>query len=113
MGSTFQTPRINAAVLDQFVNHNVCVVGRVVSHSEGASESVIETSDGKEITIKMAPGSTWTSKYVEVIGHLHEDRTVQEFKTTDFGDSFDLATYEKAVQLMTGKYSYLFYSPSE
>lgn len=28
------------------------------------------------------------SQYVEVIGHLHEDRTVQEFKTTDFGDSF-------------------------
>lgn len=25
----------------------------------------------------------------------------------------DLATYEKAVQLMTGKYSYLFYSPNE
>lgn len=28
------------------------------------------------------------SQYVEVIGHLHENRTVQEFKTTDFGDSF-------------------------
>lgn len=28
------------------------------------------------------------SQYVEVIGHLHEDHTVQEFKTTDMGDSF-------------------------
>eukprot|EP00903_Cladosiphon_okamuranus_P014002 g13021.t1 len=113
MGSTFQTPRVNGSVLDQYVGNNVCVVGRVVSHSEGASESVLETSDGKNVTIKMAPGSTWTSQYVEVIGHLHEDLTVEEFKTSDFGDSFDLATYEKTVQLMTGKFSYLFYSPHE
>eukprot|EP00752_Nemacystus_decipiens_P011908 g10559.t1 len=113
MGSNFQTPRVNASVLDQYVGHTVCLVGRVLSTSEGASESVLETSDGKEVTIKMAPGSTWTSEYVEVIGHLHEDQKVQEFKSTDFGDSFDLATYEKAIQLMTGKYSYLFYNPQE
>lgn len=29
-----------------------------------------------------------TSQYVEVVGHLHEDRKVEEFKSTDFGDSF-------------------------
>ncbi len=32
------------------------------------------------------------SQYVEVIGHLHEDHTVQEFKTTELGDSFGEAT---------------------
>lgn len=29
-----------------------------------------------------------TSQYVEIIGHLHEDCKVEEFKCTDFGDSF-------------------------
>ncbi|CAN0394227.1 unnamed protein product [Pylaiella littoralis] len=105
---TFQTPRVNGAVLEQFVGQTVCIVGKIVSHEEGAPESQIETSDGRKLTIRMAAGSSWTSQYVEVVGHVHEGGQVEEFKSTDFGDSFDMAMYQKAVQLMTGKYSYLF-----
>lgn len=32
--------------------------------------------------------SGYGSQYVEVIGHLHDERTLQEFKSTDFGESF-------------------------
>lgn len=35
------------------------------------------------------------SQYVEVIGHLHDEGSLQEFKSTDFGDSFgELNCYE-------------------
>ncbi|CAM9104965.1 unnamed protein product, partial [Laminaria digitata] len=106
----FQTPRVNGAVLGQFVGRTVAVVGKVVSHQEGAAEAQLETSDGKTITVQVPPGSSWTSQYVEVIGHLHDEGSLQEFKSTDFGDSFDMVTYNKAVELMTTKFSHLFYT---
>ncbi|CAM9098396.1 unnamed protein product [Ascophyllum nodosum] len=109
----FQTPRVNGAVLEQFLGQTVCLVGKVISHQEGAPDAELETSDGVRITVTLAAGSTWTSQYVEVIGHLHEDSTLQEFKSTDFGDSFDMGLYDRAVALMTGKFSHLFYSAQE
>ncbi|CAN0041586.1 unnamed protein product [Scytosiphon promiscuus] len=109
----FQTPRVNGAVMNQFLGNTVCVVGKVVAHQEGDSESQIETSDGTTITVTMSPGSSWTSQYVEVIGHLHEGNTLQEFKSSDYGDTFDMAKYNKAVALMTGKFSYLFYNAQQ
>ncbi|CAM9098054.1 unnamed protein product [Hapterophycus canaliculatus] len=96
--------------MNQFVGDTVCVVGKVVSHQEGDSESQIETSDGTMVTVQMSPGSSWTSQYVEVIGHLHEGNHLQEFKSSDYGETFDMVTYNKAVALMTGKFSYLFYN---
>lgn len=41
---TFLTTRVNGAVLDQFVGQLVCIVGKVLSHEEGAPESQIEAS---------------------------------------------------------------------
>lgn len=40
----FQTPRVNGAVLGLFVGRTVAVVGKVVSHQEGAAEAELETS---------------------------------------------------------------------
>lgn len=40
----FQTPRVNGAVLGLFVGRTVAVVGKVVSHQEGAPEAQLETS---------------------------------------------------------------------
>ena len=40
----FQTPRVNGAVLGQFVGRTVAVVGKVVSHQEGAAEAQLQTS---------------------------------------------------------------------
>lgn len=37
------------------------------------------------------------SQYVEVIGHLHDELSLQEFKSTDFGDSFGELRYRNAV----------------
>lgn len=88
-------------------------MGKVVSHQEGAPEAQLQTSDDKIITVQVAAGSSWTSQYVEVIGHLHDEFTLQEFKSTDYGDSFDMEMYNRAVQLMTGTFSHLFYSAQE
>ena len=66
----FQTPRINKAVLEQYVGHTVCVVGKVMSHDEGASESILETSVreiNKPADILVATGETVTrSRYIDV-----------------------------------------------
>ncbi|CAM9456277.1 unnamed protein product, partial [Ectocarpus sp. 12 AP-2014] len=56
----FQTPRVNGAVLSQFLGNTVCVVGKVLSYQEGDPEAQLETSDGAKITVQMTAGSTWT-----------------------------------------------------
>lgn len=43
---------------------------------------------------------TCTSQYVEIIGHLHEDGKVEEFKATDYGDSFGEAMMSLGVSSM-------------
>lgn len=44
----FQTPRVNGAVLGQFVGRTVCVVGKVASYQEGSPEAQLQTSVSRE-----------------------------------------------------------------
>jgi hypothetical protein len=64
--------------------------------------------DGGMVNINPMPGSDFSSKYVEVIGRVLDGETLQEFKTTLFGENFDLETYDQFVQLAQGKFRPLF-----
>lgn len=48
------------------------------------------------------------SKYVEVIGRVGENNSLQEFKVTPFGENFDLETYDQLVTLAQTKYRSMF-----
>ncbi|GMF61604.1 unnamed protein product [Phytophthora fragariaefolia] len=64
--------------------------------------------DGDIVNVTAQPGSDYGSKVVEVIGRVMDSETIQEFKTTLFGDSFDLDVYDQVVQLSQSKYKHLF-----
>lgn len=51
---------------------------------------------------------SWCSKVVEVIGRVVDSETIQEFKATLFGETFDLDTYDQFVQLAQTKHRDLF-----
>jgi hypothetical protein len=50
----------------------------------------------------------YTSSFVEVIGRVNPDRSVQEYRVSDFGDNFHLDNYEQLVQLSTKEFKELF-----
>lgn len=69
----FQTPRVNGAVLGLFVGRTVAVVGKVVSHQEGAAEAELETSVSNTIlyhytaVLRFGLATTITSSVASVL----------------------------------------------
>lgn len=81
---TFQTPRVNGAVLEQFVGQTVCIVGKIVSHEEGAPESQIETSVRLEPSLQFRRTSKYDTFFVcgFTCAMRHGDLTVQTKPST-------------------------------
>ncbi|ETP31125.1 hypothetical protein F442_19988 [Phytophthora nicotianae P10297] len=100
------SPRVNKKTMGAYVGRTVALVGAVESHSPTAV--VLRTSDGEIVNVTTQPGTDYGSKVVEVIGRVVDSETIQEFKTTLFGDNFDLDVYDQFVQLSQSKYKHLF-----
>ncbi|KAL7694005.1 putative replication factor A protein [Plasmopara halstedii] len=100
------SPRVNKKTMSEYIGTTVALVGAVESHRPTAV--VLRTSDGGIVNVTPQPGSDYGSRFVEVIGRVIDSETIQEFKTTLFGDNFDLDVYDNFVQLSTTKYKHLF-----
>ncbi|CAK4716886.1 hypothetical protein LEN26_018621 [Aphanomyces euteiches] len=106
MSDAATAPRVNKAIMAQFVGRTVALVGSLESWT--GSMAVVKTSDGGLVTVHPQPGADYSSKFVEVIGLVQPDGSLKEYKCTSFGDDFDLKNYDKLVHLIHGKFSSLF-----
>jgi len=104
-----ELPKINSGLIQQFVGRTVSVVGKVTSPL-GQQTAQIESSDGGMITVNTNGEESYGSEYVEIIGQVNDDASIQQFKFTDFGSDFDLGMYNKVVQMSNGKFNHLFAS---
>ncbi|CCI50544.1 hypothetical protein ABG067_006372 [Albugo candida] len=68
----------------------------------------LRSSDGMIVNVQPKPGSDYGSKYVEVIGRVLENGTIEEFKVTLFGEKFDMETYNQMVELAHTEFRHLF-----
>mmetsp|Transcript_61199 Transcript_61199/g.92543 ORF Transcript_61199/g.92543 Transcript_61199/m.92543 type:complete len:109 (+) Transcript_61199:3-329(+) len=94
----FVTPRVNQALLSSFVGKNVRVVGQVQQQpSNGVA--VLLASDNAPVTVKTQAQSeeTWTDQYMEVIGKVAPDLSIEELFSTNFGNNFDLDNHNALV----------------
>jgi hypothetical protein len=83
------TPRINGALLGSYVNVTVRLVGRVASQQQ--LSVVLAASDGVNVTVKRSPttASIYSSHtFVEVLGVVQPDHSIQEIAATGFDASF-------------------------
>uniref|UniRef100_A0A7S2UTE4 Replication factor A protein 3 n=1 Tax=Fibrocapsa japonica TaxID=94617 RepID=A0A7S2UTE4_9STRA len=104
------TPRINGSLRQNFVGRPVCLVGKVLDVQENSGSAVIQSSDGSSVQVVMAPGSSYLTSFVEIVGEVLPDLSIKEFKSIDYGENFDLDLYNQVLQLANGKYQKLFYS---
>ncbi|KAJ1655051.1 hypothetical protein IWQ61_005134, partial [Dispira simplex] len=71
------------------------------------TKAIVEASDHGQVMVSLIPHNTFGTKFVEIIGQVQPDRSLQEFSSCNMGDNFDLPTYNKLVEL-SHRYKELF-----
>ncbi|KAG0222519.1 replication factor A protein 3 [Mortierella sp. GBAus27b] len=92
------TPRVNSAMLSKFVGQDVRFVGKI--HKQDATRGQLIASDKGNIEVHRSPDSRWGTHFVEIIGMVNEDETISERASINFGNDFDLDTYNELVMKM-------------
>jgi len=100
------SPRVNGALLVQFINKPVRLVGTVVAYDQSGQQMQMRASDNTLVTVLVAMenvGVTWEAgQIIEVIGAVQGNAqpTIQEYTSIPFSKGFDLSQYDRLVQLI-------------
>mmetsp|Transcript_16629 Transcript_16629/g.21578 ORF Transcript_16629/g.21578 Transcript_16629/m.21578 type:complete len:106 (+) Transcript_16629:73-390(+) len=97
--------RVNGQYLPAYSGKRVCIIGKVLS--QNGNVATIQSSDNHQIAINRNPGANYGSQFVEVVGMVN-GQSIQEERACDFGDNFDLETYDALVHMMNGKFKNMF-----
>ncbi|EGG12222.1 uncharacterized protein MELLADRAFT_70702 [Melampsora larici-populina 98AG31] len=91
------TPRINSSMLPNYIGRVVRISGKLISLQ---TEAVIESTDGGQITVIVAPNSLIGSDtFLEIIGKVESDNTIREMDTCNFGENYDLQLAQAVVEI--------------
>ncbi|BGO94587.1 hypothetical protein NBRC10512_004985 [Rhodotorula toruloides] len=92
------TPRVNGAKLAQSSpGSTVRLIGKVISLD--AEQALLEAADGAQVTVKLMHDSVLSSTFVEVIGKVQSETSMQELSTLNLGDNIDMEVANKVVEL--------------
>nr|ADE76427.1 unknown [Picea sitchensis] len=97
---------VNGEVIRRYVGRRVRCVLKVIRGDGGILQG--ETSDGQQISVKQAPPAISLSQFVEVIGIAENDRTIRAEICTNFGDKFEMSSYNQLCQLANSEHQSLF-----
>ncbi|KAG9221653.1 hypothetical protein CCMSSC00406_0005566 [Pleurotus cornucopiae] len=112
MSTDHHAMRVNYRHLGQYVGKNVRVWGKLLRF-EGNDSAIVEASDGGNITVQWAPGTTikelimpsyqtttMTDTFVEVIGTVKDHQTIKLMACVNMGSNVDLKLANDTVELM-------------
>ncbi|KAH7314896.1 hypothetical protein KP509_21G026100 [Ceratopteris richardii] len=107
MDTSNPAPLVNAELLKRYPGRRVRCVLKLV-RAEGNSAFSGLTSDGMHVSVKQVPSATSLSQYVEVIGVVDSDRSIRAEMCTNFGDNFDMSSFNQLVQMANSEHQSLF-----
>ncbi|XP_065896724.1 uncharacterized protein [Dysidea avara] len=94
-------PRVNGATIAKFVGKRVTIVGRYVSSERGGHTLLLETSDKQQLRANLpSPPLELPSAFVEVVGKVEHNCQLAVERLVNFGNDFDLDTYNEAIQFL-------------
>ncbi|ERN16780.1 replication protein A 14 kDa subunit [Amborella trichopoda] len=96
---------VNGELLKMHTGRRVRSVVQVVRVDTGGF--VAQTSDGLQLSVKATTVDP-LSKFVEVIGVAEGNQTIRAEMCTNFGDAFDMASYNQLCQLANSEHNSLF-----
>merc|ERR1711934_651335 len=91
--------RVAKQYLENYTGRNVRLVGKVISN-DGAN-AVLEDAMGEQVNISSVSGP-YQSQYVEIIGAVQPDSSIETMHTIEYGDDFNMANYKELLQLAHG-----------
>ena len=107
MDTSAPAPRVNGELMARFVGKKVLLVGKAES-TDGATMT-LRTSDDKTVTVSLAPGAaTPATTFVEFEGMVDAADRLTESAHVDFGNEFDMYTYNELAKESNGRSAALF-----
>ncbi|KAF9905504.1 60S acidic ribosomal protein P1-alpha 3 [Linnemannia zychae] len=109
------TKRINSAMLQSTVGETVRFVGELkgsqgnytrhykfygvltINMDRQGNVATFLSSDKGIVAVSMSEGAQYGTKFMEVIGTVNADRSINEMVATNFGNSFDLDAYDAMI----------------
>mmetsp|Transcript_14979 Transcript_14979/g.17963 ORF Transcript_14979/g.17963 Transcript_14979/m.17963 type:complete len:107 (+) Transcript_14979:36-356(+) len=101
--------RVPGERLSNYTGKTVRIIGRVVGN-DGKSPKLQLSSSGVTVSVTGSVDAKkyQSSTYIEVIGRVRDATTVEELKSIQVDESFDLETYNQMLRYTSGKYATLF-----
>ncbi|KIZ02944.1 hypothetical protein MNEG_5011 [Monoraphidium neglectum] len=106
MNADEPTPRVGFAQLKNMIGRRVLFVGRVESQDVGRAH--MAAPDGSKVVIEGA-SSAFETQFAEVQGVVVDPTTIREESHVDFGENFDMNTYNELLRLANGPHQQMFY----
>mmetsp|Transcript_7462 Transcript_7462/g.10261 ORF Transcript_7462/g.10261 Transcript_7462/m.10261 type:complete len:106 (+) Transcript_7462:85-402(+) len=100
--------RVPGERLSNYTGQTVRIIGRVVGNDNGSPKLQLSSSGVTVSVTGSVDAKKYQSTYVEVIGRVRDATTVEELKSIQVDDSFDLETYNQMLRYSSGKYAALF-----
>ncbi|KAI9011580.1 replication factor A protein 3 [Hyaloraphidium curvatum] len=93
-------PRINSSLMNDHRGRTVRLVGRRLPHPS-QDMLLLEASDRGQVEVRINQHEHYcNTQYVEVVGQVESNgKGILAYAVTEFGDNFDLVTYDKLVNL--------------
>ncbi|GAA5839948.1 hypothetical protein JCM11251_006569 [Rhodosporidiobolus azoricus] len=92
------TPRVNAGKLAQCsAGQTVRLIGKVISLED--DQALLEATDGGQVTVKLGSMSTLTDTFVEIVGKVTAENSINELSSLNLGENLDMAAADKVVEL--------------
>jgi|Transcript_4339 replication factor A3 len=107
MDDSAPAPRVNGELLGNFIGKKVLLVGEVTP-VDGV-KATLKTGDDKMITVNLSGDGSFASKFVEFEGSVDSADTITESSRAEFGNDFDMYTYNELTKQISGKSRDLFY----
>lgn len=103
------SPRVYGRLFPQYTGRIVSVIGDAGMHlTDNNGHPVIKLSDGIDVTLHLPAGERIDSQYIYVEGKVTGANSISVTSMAPVSQNFDMPTYQKALELMHGKYNYLF-----
>jgi len=100
--------RVNGAMLKHSIGNKVRLVGKLTFADETIAR--LETSDRIEVVVHVATAAAYSTQFIEVVGNVRPDLSIEEYQVVAFGHDFDLGLYDKMLELANGPFAPLFRS---
>ena len=107
MDTSAPSPRVNGELMGRFIGKKVLLVGK--NEGTDGSTMTVRTPDEKTVTVQLAAGSPApATAYVEFERIVDGAGAMTETSHVDFGDNFDMYTYNELTKEANGRSQALF-----